>query len=140
MTVLLENSFGNTRLVLEYEQEKSSDNVRDVTEKILTAGLLVSNSSPSLDANHANYLKEISLFVHQKHQIISTILSKLIAQKVEIFETINGYRKTLKDMHAILIYKTAINTRDIYVSQRRGWKEHGERFSIIINLHLTAQI
>lgn len=120
MTLLLEKSFDNTRLVLEYEQEKSDDNVQDVTEKILSSGLLASIPQPALDANHANYLKEISLFVHQSHQIISTILSKLMGQKVEMFETVNGYRKTLKDMHAILVYKTAINTRDIYVSQVGG--------------------
>lgn len=120
VSLLLEKSFDNTRVVLEYEQELSHSHGKNVTEKILATGLL-NASAPSLltelHENHVNYLKDISLFVQQRYQLISSILSKLIQQKAEIFETINGFRKTLKDMHAILIYKTAINTKDIYVSQ-----------------------
>lgn len=115
VSLLLENSFDNTRLVLEYEQELSYNHVRNVTEKILGIAF-APVPMESLDESHVNYLKDISLFVHQRYQLISSILSKLMDQKVEIFETIRGFRKTLKDMHAILIYKTAINTREVYVS------------------------
>lgn len=105
--------------MLEYEQELSYAHVQEVTEKILSSGLLnypAMDIPDYVDLNQVNYLKDISVFVHQRYQIISSILSKLMDQKKEIFETINGQRKTLKDIHAILIYKTAVNTKDIYVS------------------------
>lgn len=105
--------------MLEYEQELSYAHVQEVTEKILSSGLLnypAMDIPDYVDLNQVNYLKDISVFVHQRYQIISSILSKLMDQKKEIFETINGHRKTLKDIHAILIYKTAVNTKDIYVS------------------------
>lgn len=119
VTLLIERSFDNTRLMLEYEQETSYAHVKEVTEKILSSGLLnypAMDIPDCVDLNQFNILKDISVFVHQRYQITSSILSKLMDQKKEIFETINGHRKTLKDIHAILIYKTAVNTKDVYVS------------------------
>lgn len=116
MADLLENTFDNTRLLLEYEQEMSYQQVKSVTEKIHASRVLNSGGS-DLDANQLSYLRDISLFVHQRYKMISSILKSLLDQKADIFDTINGYRKTLKEMHAILVYKTAINTRDVYVSQ-----------------------
>lgn len=105
--------------MLEYEQETSYAHLKEVTEKILSSGLLnypAMDIPDNVDLNQVNYLKEMSVFVHQRYQITSSILSKLMDQKEEIFETINGHRKTLKDIHDILIYKTAVKTKEIYVS------------------------
>lgn len=103
---------------MEYEKEIYYKNINAINRKIVSYGFLNSTSDSISDDDEAklNYLKDISLFVHQRHDVISTILTLLIDQKVDIFETIVGFRKTLQDMHAILIYKTAINMKDIYVS------------------------
>lgn len=119
MTLLIERSFDNTKLVLEYEKELSYNHIREVTEHITSSGLLTGSAAhpnESDDLYQVNYLKDLSVFVHQRYELISSILSQLMNQKVDIFETIEGCRKKLKEIHAILIYKTAVNTKDIYVS------------------------
>lgn len=103
--------------MLEYEQDQAKGLLKSVSEKILGSGILKLNqlNDPQREEEVWNYLKDISLFIHQRSCFITSILSSLLNQKMAIIDTINGYLKTMKEMHAMLIYKTAINSKDIFV-------------------------
>lgn len=100
--------------------ESTVKHVRLATEKILASGLLNSsselNEKGSIDENVVNYLRDISLYVQQRYQIISNTCQGLMETRKDILETILSYRRALKDIHGILIYKTAILSREILVS------------------------
>lgn len=122
VTLVLEESLENTRIQLEYEMELTVKHVRLATEKILASGLLKSslwkesNEKGTVDENVVNYLRDISLYVQQRYQIVSNTHQELMETRKEILETILSYRRALKDIHSILIYKTAILSREILVS------------------------
>lgn len=102
----------NTRIMLEYEQEQNNSLVGEAEGKIL--GL--PEDLNDFDDNVINYLRDISVFVHQRNYFVDIISMELMGSREEICDTIHGFRKAMKDIHAILIYKTAINSKDIFVS------------------------
>lgn len=115
VTAVIEKSFDNTRLILEYEADQTKSLAKRITEKIRSNGNLEYSSEN--DEDLWNYLKDFSVFIHQKRSFLATILSSLMNQKMDIIDTINGYLKTMKEIHAMLIYKTAINSKDIFVRE-----------------------
>lgn len=117
---MIEKSFDNTRIILEYEAGQTKRLAKSVGEKILGSGALKSHpKNEHQEEQHQdiwNYLKEISIFINQRSCFIGIILRSLMSQKLDITNTISGYLKTMKEIHAMLIYKTAINSKDIFVS------------------------